>query len=68
MKIYIRPEIEINEVESKDIITESSWLNGAIGVITGAQNEGNKDLNISEGTDKEGNSSVTVSGNAGWFV
>ena len=68
MKIYIRPEIEINEVEAKDVITASNWLDNAIGVITGAQNDGNKDLNISEGVDEQGNSSVTVSGNAGWFV
>ena len=64
MKTYIRPEIEMNEVEAKDVITASNWLGEAIEVITG----GNKDLNISEGVDESGNSSVTVSGNAGWFV
>ena len=68
MKTYIRPEIEMNEVEAKDVITASNWLGEAIEVITGAQSDGNKDLNVSEGVDEGGNSSVTVSGNAGWFV
>lgn len=61
MRIYIKPEIELEVVEAKDVITSSS-LKNAFSFIVGEDSG----ITASETTDENG-TGITISGDASWF-
>ncbi|MBQ2809683.1 MAG: hypothetical protein IJF11_02195 [Clostridia bacterium] len=67
---YIKPEIEIAEIQAEDVITASTPIWGNIINSLTPEQESQVDFGTTEGVDSEGNPTIggTVDIDAGFFL